>query len=47
VDKVFGGEAVTLNYGKIKWTYTQQNPDGSEKWLKLYVIFASRLFWRE
>ena len=29
LDKVVGGEAVTLNYGSIKWTYTQQKPDGS------------------
>jgi hypothetical protein len=24
LDKVVGGEAVTLDYGTIKWTYTQQ-----------------------
>jgi hypothetical protein len=30
LDKVVGGEAVTFNYGTIKWTYTQQKPDGSD-----------------
>lgn len=28
LEKVEGG--VSLNYGAIKWTYTQQNPDGTE-----------------
>lgn len=30
LDKVVGGETVTFNYGTIKWTYTQQKPDGSD-----------------
>jgi hypothetical protein len=29
LDKVVGGEAITLNYGAIQWAYTQQKPDGS------------------
>jgi type VI protein secretion system component Hcp len=24
------GGSISLNYGKIKWTYTEQKPDGSE-----------------
>jgi|HubBroStandDraft_2_1064218.scaffolds.fasta_scaffold114106_2 bacteriocin-like protein len=30
LDKVVGGEAVTFNYGTIKWIYTQQKTDGSD-----------------
>ncbi len=30
LDKVVGGEAVTFNYGTIKWEYTQQKTDGSD-----------------
>jgi type VI protein secretion system component Hcp len=29
LDKVVGGEAVSLNFTKIEWTYTPQKPDGS------------------
>ena len=29
LDKAVGGEAVTFNYGTIKWTYTQQKSDGT------------------
>jgi type VI protein secretion system component Hcp len=31
VDKVVGGEAVSLSYKSIEWTYAQQKPDGTEK----------------
>lgn len=31
LDKVVGGEAVTFNYGKIEWTYTKQENDGTDK----------------
>jgi type VI protein secretion system component Hcp len=29
LDKVVGGETITLNYGAIKWVYTEQKPDGT------------------
>jgi type VI protein secretion system component Hcp len=31
LDKVVGGEAVSLSYKSIEWTYAQQKPDGTEK----------------